>query len=319
MDNYDNNIALLYGAAAVVLTVFYVSLRKGWSHKWKAARKGGYLASSGIFIAMMVFWAAKDNIWAPGAAAGILLIMLAGFVMFIAGLGLYLGGAAAHQGRLVKLSATAIPLLVVGAGVATAHIALEQERAELRAARAVFWSETVHGTFAGHPVAIPVAPQYSITHECASRPVPFCRSLFLTATSLNDASQDDLEIFSLDALHRPDDVRQEIVDWCEERGAVQDTIWCAEMPDYNLSLLLSENVATLEETNGWVPVEGISETARLACRQYHSGPTCRLIFVVADGVMAEATFFGLPRNSVVSAEQMVRARAGRLWQAMSEI
>lgn len=319
MENYNDNVALLYGAAAVVLTVFYISLTAGWSRKRKVARSGAFLTLAGIFLTLMVFGASHGNIGASGAAAGIFLIMLVGSLMFIAGLGLYLGGVAAHQGRLTKVSASAMPFLFVCACVAVAHVALAQEQAEFRVARAIFLSQTIHGSFAGNPVSIPVAPQYSITHACASRPTSICRSLFLTGTSLNDALQEDLEIFSLDALHRPDDVRQETVDWCTERVALQDAIWCTDMPDYNLALRLSEDVVTLEEANGWVSVEGTSDAARLACRQHHDGPTCKLLFVVADGVMAEATFLGALGNTVVSAEQMVRTRTEMLWQAISEM
>lgn len=319
MDNYAVNIALLYSAATIALIVFYLCLRAGRSLKWKAARSGaagGGLALSGIVLATMVFGAAQGNIGAPAAAVVAYLIMLIGFVMCIAGLGLYLGAVVAMRGRLAKVSVSTIPLLVVCVGVVTAHTALLQERSEFRAARAVFLSETVRGTFAGHQVAIPVAPHYAITHACASRPRSTCHSVFLTATSLNEAAGDGLDIFTLEALQRSDHVLRAAENWCAARDADQDAIWCTDLPSYRLTLRLSEDARMLSETNGWKPVAGTSEAARLACRHHNNGRTCKLLFVVAEGVVAEAAFHGVPETTVIGAEKAVRARAETLWQAI---
>ncbi|MEO0863108.1 MAG: hypothetical protein AAFY39_00735 [Pseudomonadota bacterium] len=319
MNIYAESIAGLYVLAAIVAAIFLFSLKAGVSVNSNAGRnrtRGLYLIFAGMVLAATVFGAAQGNVSAPSAAVVILAIALIGVTMALVGVGLYLGGAVAARRWRVKLAAALVPLLVVGTGTGAVHVALLQEQAAFRDARAAFLSGTVEATFAGHAVAFPVAPHFGITHPCASRLPATCHSNFLTGTSLNKAPSDGLEIYSFSAMGRSENMLERAEKWCAAQ-AQQGTIWCSDIPSYRLTLRLSSDVDTTLEFNDWTPLTGTSDGTEIACRNYHYGLTCKLFIPVAPSIIGEAAFSGIPERDVLSLVPQVRQRSQRLWKAMS--
>ncbi len=267
-----------------------------------------------------------------GVGASMILMVATALVLSV-GIGLLLGSLSIRltaPGRtrwIAGILAFTCPLAALGwttISIAASERAAERAKAERIAA---FQMTTIEGTFAGHPIRLPVSPQIDAFYSCKNRMTgrpSTCRSHFAFHDGLRQQVSDQTLIQELTFWGKGAACDDRCLDaevqanWCDRRPDFADTVFCDAASSTQLVFGTEPSLADWHfGFDQWVPRDMGASQIRLFCIPGAPDRPCQALFEPAQGIYATAWLPQAPDRVLVEQAREMEDYAFEIWKALS--